>query len=622
MMRSGTHPGDWNWIRIESLRNDMETLSHIRNFCIIAHIDHGKSTLADRIMQLTHSVDDRAFRDQLLDDMDLERERGITIKSHPVTMNYKAEDGEVYQYNLIDTPGHVDFSYEVSRSMAACEGALLVVDAAQGVEAQTVANALMAMANELEIIPVLNKVDLPNADVPGVCKQVEDILAIPMDNPILISAKTGEGVGPVVEAIVKHIPPPATRGADKPVRALVFDSHYDAYRGVITYVRITDGCLKLHDSVLLMGTGVQTQLKELGIFAPDPRRTNELKPGQVGYLIGTIKDPREIRVGDTVTTTKDGASEPLPGFDEVHPMVFSGLYPVSTDDYEKVRQSIEKLQLNDAAFTFHPESSVALGFGFRCGFLGLLHMEVIQERLRREFDVDIISTHPAVIYKVFLKDGEELEVDNPVELPEVTRIDHIEEPMIKATIICHGDHIGDMMRLLMDRRGELTHTESLDTMRVMLTCSLPLNEILIDFHDTLKSISRGYASMDYEHAGYQVSDIVRMDILLNTEPVDAFACMVHRDKARARGLQICKALKDAIPPHMFSVPIQAALGRTIIARETIRAFRKDVTAKLYGGDVTRKQKLLKKQKEGKKRMKQCGSVNVPQGAFVAVLKNS
>ena len=601
----------------------MDHFDRIRNFCIIAHIDHGKSTIADRIMQFTHLVDDRVFRDQMLDDMDLERERGITIKSHPVTMDYTAQDGQSYQFNLIDTPGHVDFAYEVSRSMAACEGALLVVDAAQGVEAQTMANVYMAMEHGLELVPVLNKVDLPSADVDGVCHQVEELLAIDMSEPILVSAKTGEGIEGLMEAIVAKIPSPdASSRLEGPARALVFDSVYDAYRGVITYVRIVDGVLRVGDLVRFMGSELGTQLKEVGVFVPEPKSSKVLKAGEVGYLIGTIKDPLEIKIGDTVTHQKDGAKEALPGFAEVHPMVFCGLYPISTDDYEKFRHSLAKLRLNDAAFTYHPESSVALGFGFRCGFLGLLHMEVVQERLRREFDVDIISTHPAVIYRMVLRDGTTQEVDNPVLMPDLTRIDYIEEPTIKATVICHGEHIGDIMRLVMDRRGAVTHTESVDATRVMLTCAMPLNEILIDFHDTLKSVSRGYASMDYEHSGYQRSEIVKLDILLNGEPVDAFSCMVHRDKAVSRGRQICKALKEAIPPHMFTVPVQAALGRTVIARETIRAFRKDVTAKLYGGDVTRKQKLLKKQKEGKKRMKQCGSVNVPQEAFVSVLKTT
>jgi GTP-binding protein LepA len=599
-----------------------QRLDNIRNFCIIAHIDHGKTTLSDRVLELTEAIDLRNLREQTLDAMDLERERGITIKSHPVSMAYTAKDGKTYLLNLIDTPGHVDFNYEVSRSMGACEGAVLVVDAAQGVEAQTVANAYLAIDNELEIVPVLNKVDLPGANIEDVSHQIEDVLGISMDRPLLISAKTGEGVPDVLEAIVARIPPPETAGVDAPLRALVFDSVFDEFRGVITYVRVVDGCIKVGDAVRFISSGQTTQLREVGIFSPDQKPVDVLEAGQVGYLVGAIKDPADIKIGDTVTWAKDGATEPLPGFKEVRPMVFSGVYPVSSDEFEKVRAGLEKLHLNDSAFTFHAESSVALGFGFRCGFLGLLHMEVVQERLRREFDLDIINTHPSVVYRVLLKDGEVLELDNPVQLPDVTRIEQIEEPMIKATIICPSECIGDIMRIALERRGEVKGTESLDTRRVILTFILPLNEILIDFHDMLKSVSRGYASMDYEPYGYQASDIVKMDILLNGELVDAFSILVHRDKAVARGRQMCKALSESIPPHMFKIPVQAAIGRTIIAREDIRAFRKDVLAKLYGGDVTRKQKVLKKQKAGKARMKEFGQVNVPQSAFISVLKGT
>jgi len=598
-----------------------QTLDNIRNFCIIAHIDHGKTTLSDRILEATKTIELRNMREQTLDAMDLERERGITIKCHPVSMMYTAKDGKTYRFNLIDTPGHVDFTYEVSRSMGACEGAVLVVDAAQGVEAQTVANTYLAIENNLEIVPVLNKVDMPSARVDETARQIEEVLGIPMEDPLLISAKTGLGITDVLEAVVARIHPPKTR-IGSPLRALVFDSVFDIYRGVITYVRVVDGSLKAGDSVTFMSSGIMTQLKEVGIFSPDQKPIGVLEAGNVGYLVGSIKDPADIKIGDTVTSTKDGATERLPGFKEVHPMVFSGVYPVSTDEYEKVRTGLEKLHLNDAAFTFHPESSVALGFGFRCGFLGLLHMEVVQERLRREFDLDIISTHPAVVYKVTLNSGDVMEIDNPVHMPDPTRVDRIEEPMIRATIICPSECIGDMMRIVLERRGYVEKTESLDGTRVILTCILPLNEILIDFHDMLKSVSHGYASMDYEPCGYQESDIVKMDILLNGEVVDAFSCMVHKDKAVARGRQICKALSEEIPPHMFKIPVQAAIGRNIIAREDIRAFRKDVTAKLYGGDVTRKQKLLKKQAEGKKRMKEFGSVNVPQSAFIAVLKGT
>ncbi len=597
-------------------------LAHTRNFCIIAHIDHGKTTLSDRILELTKAIDPRQLKEQTLDAMDLERERGITIKSHPVTMQYTAKNGEVYRINLIDTPGHVDFAYEVSRAMGACEGAILVVDAAQGVEAQTVANAYLAIDANLEIIPVLNKVDLPSADVPGVVHQIEEVLGIPVDPLLTISAKTGVGVPEVLEEVVNRIPAPSTEKANGPLRALVFDSVFDVYRGVITYVRVVDGSIRAGDTLRFMSTGLDTPVKEVGIFSPSQKPVDVLEAGQVGYIVGAIKDPAEIKIGDTLTVVRDGASEPLHGFKEIHPTVFCGIYPVSTDEYNKVRTGLEKLHLNDSAFTFHAESSAALGFGFRCGFLGLLHMEVVQERLRREFQLDIINTHPAVIYKVTLKDGTVLEIDNPVLLPDPTRIEVIEEPVIKSRIITMSNCMGDIMRLVMERRGVVDCTETLDAQRVILTCILPLNEILIDFHDTLKSISRGYASMDYEPHGYQPSDIVRMDILLNSEPVDAFSCMVHRDRAVARGKQMCKALSETIPPHMFKIPVQACIGRTIIAREDIRPFRKDVTAKLYGGDVTRKQKLLKKQAEGKKRMKEFGSVNVPQSAFIAVLKGA
>jgi len=599
-----------------------QTLDNIRNFCIIAHIDHGKTTLSDRILEATKTIELRDMREQTLDAMDLERERGITIKCHPVTMVYTAKNGKTYLFNLIDTPGHVDFTYEVSRSMGACEGAILVVDAAQGVEAQTVANTYLAVENSLEIVPVLNKVDLPGANIDEVTHQIEDVLGISMDHPLHISAKTGLGVADVLEAVVERVPPPTTRGKDAPLRALVFDSVFDIYRGVITYVRVVDGSLRVGDSVLYISSGQTTQLREVGIFSPDQKPVEVLEAGQVGYIVGTIRDPADIKIGDTVTRVKDGSTELLPGFKEVHPMVFSGIYPVSTEDYEKVRTGLEKLHLNDSAFTFHPESSVALGFGFRCGFLGLLHMEVVQERLRREYDLDIINTHPAVIYKVMLRSGDAMEIDNPVHLPDVTRIEQIEEPIIKATIICPSACIGEVMRIVLERRGEMKATESLDAKRVILSCLLPLNEILIDFHDILKSVSHGYASMDYEPCGYQVSDIVKMDILLNGEVVDAFSCMVHRDKAVSRGRQICKALAETIPPHMFKIPVQATIGRNIIAREDIRSFRKDVLAKLYGGDVTRKQKLLKKQKAGKARMKEFGQVNVPQSAFIAVLKGT
>jgi GTP-binding protein LepA len=523
---------------------------------------------------------------------------------------------------LIDTPGHVDFTYEVSRSMAACEGALLIVDAAQGVEAQTVANTHLAVERGLEIIPVINKIDLPNANVEEVTRQIEDVLAVSMEDALHVSAKTGLGIPALMEAVVKRVPPPKARDAEGRTRALVFDSVYDAFRGVVIHVRVVDGRLGVGARIRLCGAGIETDIKEVGVFCPEPKRVDQLHAGEVGYLVGTIRDPADVKVGDTVTLAAKPTTQPLAGFKQIHPMVFCGVYPVNTAEYDKFRYNIEKLHLNDASFTYHPESCAALGFGFRCGFLGLLHMEIIQERLRREFDADIISTHPSVVYRVLLRSGETMEVDNPIELPDPTRIAEIEEPIIRASIICHNEHIGDVMKLVMDRRGEVTHTESMDTKRVMLTCTLPLNEILTDFHDFLKSVSHGYASMDYEHAGFLTSDIVKLDILLNSEVIDAFSSMVHRSRAVGSGRQICKTLKDTIPPHQFAVPVQAAVNRSIVARETIRAFRKDVTAKLYGGDITRKRKVLEKQKAGKKRMKQFGSVSVPQKAFVAVLKVS
>jgi len=600
---------------------NLRTIPLIRNFCIIAHIDHGKSTLADRLLQLTGTIEDRVMRDQVLDSMDLEQERGITIKSHPVTMSYKAKDGLVYELNLIDTPGHVDFTYEVSRSMMACEGAILVVDAAQGVEAQTVANTYLAIENNLEIMPVINKVDLPGAEPDVVEKQIEEILSIPAHDAARISAKSGLGVTDMLEEAILRLPPPRTSD-DGYVRALVFDSVYDAFRGVVTYIRLVDGELKAGDKIKLLASGLETEIKEVGRFRPKMEPVSKLLAGQVGYMIGTIKSAADIKIGDTLTMLNRPVQKPLPGMKEIHPMVFSGLYPVNTADYEKLKQSMEKLRLNDSAFTYSNESSVALGFGFRCGFLGLLHLEVVQERLHREFDLDVISTYPSVIYRVYLRDGSMVEVDNPAHLPDPTRVDHMEEPMIKAFVICHNENIGDVLRIVMDRRGAVEKTETLDTKRVMLTAGMPLNEILIDFHDCLKSVSRGYASMDYEHTGYAPSDLVKMDILLNGESVDAFSCIIHRDKAVFRGRQMCAALKDVIPAHQFTVPIQASIGKNIVARETIKAMRKDVTAKCYGGDISRKRKLLERQKEGKKRMKEFGSVSVPQEAFISVLKTT
>ena len=596
-----------------------QELARIRNFSIIAHIDHGKTTLSDRLLELTESVAMRDRRDQLLDDMDLERERGITIKAHPVTMKYKARDGRTYEFNFIDTPGHVDFSYEVSRSLSACEGALLVVDATQGVEAQTVAHAFLAAANQVKIIPVLNKTDMAAADPDTVEQQIEDIFAIPREECFRVSAKTGGGVAAVLEALVERIPPPESKHPGE-VRALVFDSEYDTFRGGVIYVRMFDGAIRRGDRIRMMGTGKDYEVKEVGVFTPKLLPVDVLDAGQVGYLMANIKNTAEIQVGDTVTAARQPTTHPLAGFKAMHPMVFTGLYPIDADDYEKLKYSLEKLALNDSSFQYQTESSVALGFGFRCGFLGLLHMEIVQERLRREYDCDIIATYPGVVYRVRMNDGAVKEVDNPVFLPDPTEYEAIEEPVVKMFLICLGEQIGDMMKLVMDKRGTIDRTESLDAKRVMLTCTMPLNEILIDFHDRLKSLSRGYASMDYEEAGYREDDLVKLDILVHGDAVEAFSCIVHRDKAEARGRQICEVLVDLIPPQQFSIAIQAAIGAKIIARTTVRAYRKDVTAKCYGGDITRKRKLLEKQKEGKKRMKQFGKVGIPQEAFIAVLK--
>ncbi len=596
----------------------MRTIDHIRNFCIIAHIDHGKSTLADRLLELTSTILKRNMQAQVLDAMDLERERGITIKAHPVTMFYTARDGRNYTFNLIDTPGHVDFSYEVQRSLSACEGALLVVDVTQGVEAQTVANTFLASGQGLTLVPVLNKIDMPNAHIEETEQQIEEVLAISAQDAYRVSAKTGLGVADLLDAVVARIPPPVTTG-DR-TRALVFDSSYDAFRGVVTYVRVVDGMIRKGDRIRLISTGQDYEIKETGIFTPGPTPVEKLGEGEVGYFIANIKDPAEVRIGDTVTLAARPAEVPLPGFKEIHPMVFSGIYPIDTADFEKLKASLEKYKLNDSSFSYMPESSVALGLGFRCGFLGLLHMEIVQERLRREYDVDIISTYPNVVYQVYTTDGKMQEIENPTKLPDPSRVAKIEEPKIKSFIICHNEHIGDLLQLITDRRGAVEKTESLDTRRVMLTCHMPLNEILIDFQDKLKSVSRGYASMDYEYAGYEASDLVRLDILVHSEVVEAFSCILHRSKAEGRGRQLCAALKDLIPPAMFPIAIQAALGGKIVARETIRAMRKDVTAKCYGGDISRKRKLLEKQKEGKKKMKQIGRVSIPQEAFVKVLK--
>jgi GTP-binding protein LepA len=590
-----------------------------RNFCIIAHIDHGKTTLSDRLLEMTGTIEQREKQDQLLDSMDLERERGITIKAHPVTMKYQAKDGKSYRLNLLDTPGHVDFSYEVSRSLAACEGAILVVDAAQGVEAQTVANVHLALKQNLTVVPVINKIDLPNADISTVKKQLEDILAIPADEAVLASAKTGLGVEEILEAIVHRIPPPKPM-ADGKLRALVFDSVFDIYRGVVAYARVFSGSISPGQPVKLMSTGNAYEIKELGIFTPKPLAQERLDAGHVGYFIANIKSTAEIKIGDTLVNQRNPAADPLPGFQEIHPMVFSGIYPINTSDFEHLKTAMGKLQINDSAFVYQAENSVALGYGFRCGFLGLLHMEIVQERLRREFDMDIIATYPSVAYHVLKTNGELIEVDNPSFLPDPSVIEEIQEPIVKCFVMCPNENIGDMMQLVMEKRGEVDQTESLDTRRVMLTAILPLNEILVDFNDKIKSLTHGYGSMDYEYAGYRASDLVKLDMLVNGESVDAFSSIVHRDKAEARGRLLAGKLKEVIPQQLFQVAIQAAIGGKIIARENVSALRKNVTAKCYGGDITRKRKLLEKQKEGKKRMKAIGRVNIPQEAFIEVLK--
>ena len=592
-----------------------------RNFCIIAHVDHGKTTLSDRILEHTNTVSRRVMTDQHLDSMDLEKERGITIKSHPVTMTYPAKDGKIYKLNLMDTPGHVDFAYEVSRSLAACEGAVLLIDAAQGVEAQTVANAHLAFSQNLKVIPVINKIDLPSANLDLCLKQLEDILTIPAEEAILASGKSGIGIEDILEAVVQRVPPP--RWTDYPqARALVFDSLYDSYRGVIAYVRVFSGTIKAGDSMMLMNTGQKAEVKEVGVFMPKMEKIAALGAGDVGYIVSSIKDTSEIKTGDTITLSQRPATDMLPGYKEVRPMVFCGLYPVDTSDYEKLKAAMGRLRLNDAAFVYSSESSVALGFGFRCGFLGLLHMEIIQERIRREHDVDIISTYPSVVYRIVKHGGDIVEVDNPVNLPDPGTIEEIREPTIKAAIHIPNTAMGDILALVMEKRGTIEHTDTLDAARVMLTCILPLNEILVDFNDRLKSITHGYGSMDYELGEYRTSDLVKMEILINGDPVDAFASIVHRDKAEGKGRELCEKLAEIIPPQMFKVAIQAAIGGKIIARDNVKEMRKDVTAKCYGGDISRKRKLLDKQKEGKKKMKQFGRVSIPSDAFIKVLKTN
>lgn len=593
---------------------------NIRNFCIIAHIDHGKSTLADRILELTSTVELRDMEDQLLDDMDIERERGITIKARAVRLNYKSQNGEDYVFNLIDTPGHVDFNYEVSRSLAACEGAVLVVDASQGIEAQTLANTYLAIEHDLEVVPVVNKIDLPSADPERVCKEVEDVIGIPALDAPRISAKLGTNIAEVLERVITDIPAP--KGDDNaPLKALIFDSYYDQYKGVIVYVRIIEGTLKVGDNIRFIATGAEFQTVEVGFMgARDLVSVKEIKAGEVGYIAASIKDIGDTRVGDTVTLVDDPCDEPLEGYKKVNSMVFSGIYPVDGAKYPDLREALEKLMLNDASLTFEPETSIALGFGFRCGFLGLLHMEIIQERLEREYNLDLITTAPSVIYKVNLTNGETVFIDNPTNYPDPALIQSAEEPVVSAHILTPSDFIGSVMELCQERRGVFKDMKYLDETRADLHYILPLNEIVYDFFDALKSRTKGYASFDYELKGYEPSKLVKLDILLNGDVVDALSFIVHADKAYARGRKICEKLKDNIPRQLFEVPIQAAIGGKIIARETIKALRKDVLAKCYGGDITRKKKLLEKQKEGKKRMRRLGSVEVPQEAFMSVLK--
>lgn len=591
----------------------------IRNFCIIAHIDHGKSTIADRLIEYTGTLQKREMEAQVLDSMDLERERGITIKAQSVRILYKAQDGEEYILNLIDTPGHVDFSYEVSRSLAACEGALLVVDAAQGVEAQTLANVYLALEHDLEIIPVINKIDLPSADPDRVKQEIEDIIGLDASDAVLCSAKSGIGIPDILEAIVNKVPAPPDK-SDEPTRALIFDSRFDAYKGAIAYVRVKEGAIKAKDTIRMMHDKKDFDVTELGIFTPNLVPVQELPCGSVGCIAASIKNVKDCHVGDTVTLANNPASEPLPGYRKAVSMVYCGLYPTESKDYENLRDALEKLQLNDAALEYEAETSLALGFGFRCGFLGLLHMDVIQERLEREYNLTLITTAPSVNYKVYKTNGEMLEVDNPAKLPPPTEIDYIEEPYVKATTIVPKDFVGTIMELSQDKRGEYQSMEYLDETRVSVVYHLPLSEIIYDYFDKLKSATKGYASLDYELIGYKQSPMVKMDILLNGDPVDALSIIVHKDRAATRGRALAEKLKELIPRQMFEIPIQAAVGTKIVARETVKAWRKDVLAKCYGGDISRKRKLLEKQKAGKKRMKSVGSVEIPQEAFMAILK--
>lgn len=591
----------------------------IRNFSIIAHIDHGKSTLADRLIEYTGTLTKREMEAQILDSMDLERERGITIKAQAVRSSYKAKNGEEYMLNFIDTPGHVDFTYEVSRALAACEGALLLIDATQGIEAQTLANVYLALDNDLEIIPVINKVDLPSADPDRVKHEIEEVIGIDASEAVLTSAKTGLGIEDVLEAIVAKVPAPSGI-SDSPLKALVFDSKFDAYKGVVLYVRVIDGRIKPGMKIKMMATNAEFEVTEVGVFKPNLVNVDSLEVGQVGFFAAAIKNVKDARVGDTVTDANNPAAEALPGYRKATPMVFCGLYPVENSDYDNLRDALEKLQLNDASLVFEPETSVALGFGFRCGFLGLLHMDVIKERLEREYNLTLITTAPNVIYQVFRTNGDVELVDNPSNFPDPTVIDHVEEPYVNATIIVPKDYVGAVMELSQEKRGEYENMTYLDETRVMIHYALPLSEIIYDYFDRLKSVTRGYASLDYELAGYRASSLVKVDILLNGEPVDALSAIVHREKAVSRGRQLVEKLRSLIPRQMFEIPVQAAIGNKVIARENVRAMRKDVLAKCYGGDISRKRKLLEKQKEGKKRMKQVGSVELPQEAFMAILK--
>jgi GTP-binding protein LepA len=594
-------------------------IKKIRNFSIIAHIDHGKSTLADRLLELTHTVEAREMQEQILDDMELERERGITIKAHPVTMLYTAQDGEVYEINLIDTPGHVDFTYEVSRSLSACEGALLVVDAGQGVQAQSLANVHLALDRNLEIVPVINKIDLPTADVEGVRRQIEDVIGLDASTAICCSAKSGIGISDILERILRDVPPPY-EPEDDLLRALVFDSHYDTYRGVMVYIRIVSGEIRKGSAIKMMATHKNFDVLEVGKFTPHETPVDVLRPGEVGYIVANIKNTSDVKIGDTITMQKYPVQDPLPGFKNISPVVYAGIYPIDSTDFEALRDALVKLQLNDSALHIEQESSLALGFGFRCGFLGLLHLEITFERIQREFDLDVISTAPSVIYKFTMNDGTALEIDNPANYPDPTHIGWVEEPWVKCHIMSPSEFLGAIMNLGMEKRGVCIKTETLDAKRLMLTYRFPLNEIITDFHDKLKSLTKGYGSFDYEFDSYEESDIIKLEIKVNEEPVDAFSCLVHRTKAESKGRAICEKLREVIPMQLFKVPIQAAIGGKIIARETIKAITKNVTAKCYGGDITRKRKLWEKQKKGKKRMKEIGKVNIPQSAFMEVLK--